>query len=162
MRGTMLGRGARALAVSVVVAIGLGAGISPAVARPLPTWTTYCGPYKSWTDSYSGDVVHWTACIAVSSTGSVAAVGQSYVTNFNSSKPIDPYHVIIQLYTKNGTWKDTNNCDTSVPVGSSNYQYCATGGYGIVASGANSKFDVCLFYTNGPTNCSGWDSYTKS
>ena len=89
------------------------------------------------------------------------AVGRSYVTNFNSNKPINPYHAIVQLYNKNGTWKDTSSCDTSVPIGSSNY-HCNTSSYSIVASGSTSKFDVCLFYTSGQTNCTGYTSYTKS
>jgi hypothetical protein len=163
MRGAMLGRGARALAVAVVVATCLGAGVNSAVARPLPTWTWYCGSYQSWTDSYSGDVVHWRACIAVSSTGYVVAGGRSYVTNYNSNKPINPWHVVVHLYDNTGASKDTNSCDrTSAPVGSSNVFGCNTSSYNITASGSKATSDVCLFYTSGQTNCSGWASYTKS
>jgi hypothetical protein len=163
MRGTMLGRGARALAVAVALTIGLGAGMTPALARGGTTYAWYCGTERTWTDSYSNDVVHWQACIRIDGNGNVSAAGRSYVTNYYSGKPINPWHVVVQLYDRTGTWKDSNSCDrSSAPVGSSNIFSCNTYSYNIVASGATAKFDVCLFYTSGQTNCSGFISYTKA
>jgi hypothetical protein len=84
------------------------------------------------------------------------------VTNY-TAKPIDPWHVIVQLWDENGVEKDMNSCDIgSAPVGSSSATTCTTYAYNIIHSGSKAKTNVCLFYTTGQTKCSPWVAYTKS
>ena len=160
MRGIRLRRGALAVVMAVAATLVVSA---PASARGGLGYTWYCGAYQTWTDSYSNDVVHIQSCIRIDGNGGVMAGGHTYVTNYNSFKPINPWHVIVQLWDKNGVEKDMNSCDnSSAPIGSSNATNCTTYAYNIIHSGSKAKVNVCLFYTSGQTNCSPWVAYTKA
>jgi hypothetical protein len=147
-------------AVVVIAVFTATVALAPAALARGTIYDWHCGSWHTWTDGYSGDTVNYRGCIGKDQYGTWDSKDDSYITHYNSNRPINPYHVRVWFYGPGGSLNNDGTCDRgSAPVGSSNTYICYSG-YGVGTAGSTTKSQVALFYTSGQLSVSPTISFT--
>jgi hypothetical protein len=128
------------------------------------TYVYWCPSYSTWTDPYSGMVVHYRPCFRAfhnlgTNTDFLQSVNESYVTSV-TSQAVDPYWAVGHLVSPAGVSQVLSCGRSGVPT--SMYECDGPHVTAVIGTIWTSKANVCLFFTSGPTDCSPTVSYNHA